>query len=111
MQDLQSQINGNLDPTHCPFESIEIVGSDCTAGSAHGMDPNYVTFETTASSVQFFMNLATRVNLDYNVCIRAKRGTQYFVTTQRFRINKCVGASVFSNNLSPSPIVKAYATT
>ena len=59
---------------YCTFDSIEIVGGDCTAGSAHGLDTAIVDYTTTSTSVTFTINRATMVNLDYNVCIRAKLG-------------------------------------
>ena len=59
---------------YCTFDSIEIVGEDCTAGSAHGLDTAIVDYTTTSTSVTFTINRATRVNRDYNVCVRAKLG-------------------------------------
>ena len=63
------------------------------------MDTNIITYLATLKTVTFSINTATRVYKDYNVCIRARRGTQYFEITQRIRVNKCIGA--LSNNLSP----------
>ena len=73
------------------------------------MDANIITYLTTLKTVTFSINTATRVNKDYNVCIRARRGSQYFEITQRIRVNKCIGA--FINNPSPSPIVRDYRET
>ena len=91
MQSLQGTLNSNYDSVNCPLDTVEVLNEDCTDDSAHGMDPAIVSYSVAGGVVTFSMDTTTRDNIDYNVCIKAKKGIQSFVKTQRIRLNKCIG--------------------
>jgi hypothetical protein len=106
MESLQGTLNPNYDSANCPLDSVEVLNADCSDNSHHGMDPDIVTATVAGGVVTFSMHTTTRDNIDYNVCIKAKKGIQYFVKTQSIRLNKCIG--VLSDNESPPDLVKDF---
>ena len=99
MESLQVSLNANYDPVNCPLE-VEVLNEDCTA--AHGMDVAIVNPTVAGGVVTFTIDTTTRQNIEYNVCIKAKRGIQNFVKRQRIRLKECI------DNESPPDVVKPF---